>query len=67
MKALASLLSDLKTSCAGIALIAITVLFLTGRLGVNQYLAAVGALAGGGLVMAKDASPVTPEQKKELK
>jgi hypothetical protein len=44
-----------KTSAAGVALLAVTAVFLMGRITLNQFMAAVGMLAGGGFVLSKDA------------
>jgi hypothetical protein len=56
METLLKLSTNAKTTCAGVALIAISIAFLLGRLPTNDYLAAVGAIAGSGLVAARDAN-----------
>ena len=48
--------SSWKTTSAAIGLVAITIVFLLGKLGLNEFLAALALLSAGGLGFAKDAS-----------
>jgi hypothetical protein len=48
------LITNWNTTCAGIAVLALTISFLTGHLEPHAYLALVGTCAGGGLLLSKD-------------
>ena len=50
-----AVIANWKTTAAGVALLAVTLSFLLGRVDLQQYLAAVGVLGGVGLVLAQDA------------
>jgi hypothetical protein len=44
-----------KTSCLGLAALALTALLMMGRISLDSYMAALGIVAGGGFIFAKDA------------
>lgn len=50
MNLLTALFRNWKTTAAGIALLACTVMYLRGLVTLEQYLGAVGMLGGGGLI-----------------
>jgi hypothetical protein len=45
---------DLKTNVAGLAAIAVTVVYLVGKMDTTAYLGALGLIVGGGFMAAKD-------------
>jgi hypothetical protein len=47
-------LRNWKTTAVGIAVIAIAVAFVMGRIPLNEFLGAFAVLTGGGLALAKD-------------
>lgn len=50
-----AILKSWKTTCLGIAALAMTVLLVMGRVTVDGYMATLGVIAGGGFIFAKDA------------
>jgi hypothetical protein len=52
---IAGILDNPKSSLIGLAVLAVTMAFLLGRVTIEQFLTAIGVLTGGGLLAAKDA------------
>lgn len=48
-------LANWKTTLAGIAVIALAIAFVAGRIPLNEFLGAFAILTGGGLALSKDA------------
>ncbi len=44
-----------RTSIAGLAVLALSVALVMGRISVDQFVGAFGVVAGGGFLMARDA------------
>lgn len=49
------LLSNLKTTLTGVAVLAVTITYLLNRIDTTAYLAAVGALTATGFLLSGDA------------
>ncbi|HZP46301.1 MAG TPA: hypothetical protein VFB15_11690 [Candidatus Binataceae bacterium] len=49
-----TLAANPKTTCAGVAMFAVTIMYLCGHIATSDYLSAVGALTGAGFLLARD-------------
>ncbi|HUY26571.1 MAG TPA: hypothetical protein VMV27_04050 [Candidatus Binataceae bacterium] len=49
------LLKNWRTTLTGVAVLVLSAGFLMGRLGAHDYITALGALTGTGMLLAKDA------------